>query len=233
MRGQAWIALCSWATAAAACQTGELIEPFNELPVADAKLRKDGMLVEQAPDGSLADLIFPFAGVPVAITLDGTSSRDPDGKIAGYRWLSGTRTPDAGLPPPWTPDSGTPVPFLRRPPPEGALTEASPTMMVGAGVWAVSLWVIDERGAWSSPDTIRFIVGDPPAAPRDGGAGDAGMPPEAGVATDAASATDAAPTTDAATITDAATTTDAATSMDAASTTDAAPITDAGTDAGT
>lgn len=194
MRGASWIALSLLATTITACETGPQLEQYNELPVADAKVLKNGVPVEQMRDGSLADLIFPYEGVPVAITLDGTSSYDPDpgGKIVAYHWLSGTRIPDAGVPPPWTPDAGTPQPFWRKPPPDGALTEVSPTVMLGAGVWAFSLWVKDDRGSWSSPDTIRLIVGEPPPVPRDGGvAGDGGMVPDSGIATDAGLAADA------------------------------------------
>jgi hypothetical protein len=181
-----------------ACETGPQLEQYNELPIADAKALKNGMPVEQMRDGSLADLIFPYDGMPVAITLDGASSFDPDGKITAYHWLSGTRIPDAGLPPPWTPDAGPPLPFLRKPPPDGALTGASPTITLGPGVWAFSLWVKDDRGSWSSPDTIRLIVGDPPPVPRDGGvAGDGGMLPDAGGATDAGLAADAGSAVDA------------------------------------
>lgn len=202
MRGASWIALSLLATMTTACETGPQLEQYNELPVADAKVLKNGLPVEQMRDGSIADLVFPYEGVPVAITLDGTSSFDPDpgGKIVAYQWLSGTRIPDAGLPPPWTPDSGTPMPFLRKPPPETGLTEVSPTVMVGAGLWAFSLWVKDDRGSWSSPDTIRFYVGEPPPVPRDGGvASDGGMVPDAGLAADAGLVLDAGVEVDAGT----------------------------------
>ncbi len=212
------------------CQTSQLIETYNEAPVADAKILKMGIPVEQMRDGSIAELVFPYAGQPVAITLDGSSSYDTNGKITGYRWLSGTRAPDAGLPPPWKPDGGTPpVPFLRMEPAgmEGALREVSPTIMVGAGVWAFSLWVVDDQGVWSSPDTIRFIVGDPPAPPRDGGVGDSGAG-DGGVPQDAAAD---AVVADAALVADAA---NGANGADAAPVADAAPMltADSGADAG-
>ena len=208
------IVLWFLATTSSGCQTNQLIEAYNDAPVADAKLLKMGMPVEQERDGSIAQLVFPYAGQPVSITLDGNSSYDPNGKITGYRWLSGTRTPDAGLPPPWRPDGGmAPMPFLRMESMgmDGALREAAPTIMVGAGVWAFSLWVVDDQGTWSSPDTIRFIVGDPPAPPRDGGmeggvgdggANDGGLPQDA--AADAAMISDAALVADAANGSDAA-----------------------------
>jgi hypothetical protein len=183
MRRDALTAFTLLATATA-CQTSQVLSPVSEPPVADAKVLKMGSPVEQARDGSIADLVFPYDGEPVAITLDGSSSYDPDGKVVGYRWLSGTRVPDAGLPPPWTPDVGPPMPFLRMP--ASALSEASPTIMLTAGVWAFSLWVVDDEGQWSSPDTIRLIVGDPPVVARDGGAGDASVLQDAGGPADAA-----------------------------------------------
>lgn len=196
MRREVCTALLISAFAVAGCQSGRLIAPFDEAPVADAKVLKMGTAIEQARDGSIAELVFPYDGAPVAITLDGSASYDPDGKIVSYRWLSAVRIPDAGLPMPWLPDAGPPAPFLRMPPTEGALDEVSPTIMVGAGVWAFSLWVLDDQGAWSSPDTIRFIVGDPPSPPRDGGANDASVLPDSGAPADAALPSDAAAAAD-------------------------------------
>lgn len=205
VRGEAWAALLCATFAATGCSSGRLIGPFNEPPVADAKVLKMGMPVEQMRDGSIAELVFPYEGMPVAITLDGSASYDPDGRIVSYRWLSATRMPDASLPLPWLPDAGSPMPFLRMPPAEGALDdEVSPTIMVGAGVWAFSLWVLDDQGVWSNPDTIRFIVGEPSAPPRDGGTSDAAVPSDAGAPADAGLAEDAAPAADAAHASDAA-----------------------------
>ena len=148
---------------AVGCQLDPTIDEFNGLPIADAKVLINGVAMDQKPDGSIAELNVPFDGTPVAVTLDGTASQDPDGQITGYRWLSGTRIPDAGAPRPWLPDAGTPVPFWRSVPAGEASSwpsdEAMPTVVLGEGTFSFSLWVLDDRGGWSSPDTIRFSVG--------------------------------------------------------------------------
>jgi hypothetical protein len=146
-----------------ACADDPLIEAFNEIPIADAKVLVNGAAMEQTRDGSIAALAFPFSGEPVTVTLDGTSSHDLDGKIAGYRWLSGTRIPDAGIPRPWGLDAGAPEPYWRSEPagedPGWPSDVAAPTVQLGEGTWTFSLWVVDNRGAWSSPDSIRFTIG--------------------------------------------------------------------------
>ena len=169
-----------------ACYDDPLIEDFNEIPTADAKVLVNGAPMEQARDGSIAALAFPYDGSPVAVTLDGTGSRDPDGLVAGYRWLSGTRIPDAGIPRPWGIDGGAPEPYWRSAPdadPSGWPADvAAPTVQLGQGTWTFTLWVVDDRGAWSSPDSIRFTVGEPSAATGDAGVAgpllgfDAGLP---------------------------------------------------------
>ncbi len=95
--------------------------------------------------------IFPFEGEPVEVKLDGRGSRDEDGKIDSYRWLSATLL-DGGV---------------DRLVPENESTDwpddvAQPSVTLGEGVWSFSLWVTDDQGAISDPDTIRVIVGEPP-----------------------------------------------------------------------
>lgn len=155
------------------CSSDPLIDSPNEAPIADAKVIVNGMAMEQARDGSIAALTFPFTGAPVMVTLDGTGSRDPDGEIVSYRWLSGTRIPDAGAPRPWTPDAGVPAPFWRVPAAGGErpwpAPVAAPSVELGEGAWAFTLWVADDDGAWSSSDTIRFTIGRAGGATSDGG----------------------------------------------------------------
>jgi hypothetical protein len=169
-------------TLSLSCADDPLIEAFNEVPIADAKVLVNGAAMEQTRDGSIAALAFPFTGQPVTVTLDGTSSHDLDGKVVGYRWLSGTRIPDAGIPRPWGLDAGVAEPYWRWDPagedPGWPSDVAAPTVQLGEGTWTFSLWVMDDRGAWSSPDSIRFTIARP--AGTEGSttlAGlDAGMP---------------------------------------------------------
>jgi hypothetical protein len=151
-----------------ACGEDASLKSENQAPLAEAMLvhPQSGMTVQAEPDGSLSPVTFPYSGSPVRITLDGRNSRDPDGEVREYRWLSATRTPDAGV---------VIVPPLRRVPdgqvPEWPSDEATSNVEVGPGVWAFSLWVRDDEGAWSRPDTIRFVVGSPAASamPSDAG----------------------------------------------------------------
>ena len=66
------------------------------------------------------------------------------------------------------PDAGITRPPLRRTP-EGAdsawpADEAMTSVELGPGLWAFSLWVRDNKGAWSAPDTIRLIIGSAPSS---------------------------------------------------------------------
>jgi hypothetical protein len=161
--------LCS----AVGCSSDPLIDLPNEAPVADAKVIVNGVAMEQARDGSIAALTFPFSGAPLTVTLDGTGSRDPDGEIVSFRWLSGTRIPDAGAPRPWTADAGVPEPFWRVIASDGEspwpAPVAAPSVELGEGAWAFTLWVADDDGAWSSSDTVRFTIGRASGAMSDGG----------------------------------------------------------------
>lgn len=146
-----------------ACADEAIIQEFNDLPVALATVfdPATGATLDVAPDGGLLPVTFPYAGTPVRIVLDARGSRDPDGRITNYRWLSGTRTPDAGVP-------ARQVPAGQ--PPEWPGDEVMPTVDLGPGSWTFTLWVRDDRGAWSVPDTIRVVIGSSTAArPADAG----------------------------------------------------------------
>lgn len=87
--------------------------------------------------------LFDFTGTPVTVTLDASLSTDQDGTIAEYRWLSGLDV-DGGV--------------VGR----GGLDpddEVSPTLTLGAGTWQFTLFVIDNEGEVSSPDTVTIQVG--------------------------------------------------------------------------
>lgn len=64
--------------AALGCDPNLAVPPGNRQPMADARVM--GM------EGK--NVTVDFTGQPVKVTLDGSFSTDPDGKIVTYRWLS-------------------------------------------------------------------------------------------------------------------------------------------------
>jgi len=140
------------------CREDPLIKPPNLAPVADARVIRDGASINARTDGGSAALAFDFTGTPVAITLDGSQSYDPDGTIVTYRWLSGTLQPEGGTPSP--DDSGTMhrwVPPGEAPNWPGDMMQ--PQVSLGEGIWSFTLWVVDNGGAISEPDTIKITIG--------------------------------------------------------------------------
>jgi hypothetical protein len=129
-------------TAMQACREDPLIDSINITPLANAG--EDRPVAIMAPS--------------VEVSLDGSGSIDSDGRIEAWRWFAATADPDGGagvvLPdgvdPAWPDDVESPV---------VELTE---------GVWTFSLWVIDDAGSVSTPDTVTITVGtaDPLADPR-------------------------------------------------------------------
>ena len=103
------------------------------------------------------EVMLEFAGEPLDVTLDGSHSRDPDGRIVTYRWLSGMRassTDDAGEPGP-----SRVVPEGEEPTwPEDVVR---PQVTLDQGDYVFTLWVIDERGNVSTPDSVRVSVSAP------------------------------------------------------------------------
>ena len=108
-----------------------------------------------------ADQVLPFAGVPVAVVLDGSFSSDMDSQILDYRWLSATYPPTGGtgryVPPGETTD--WPPNVMR------------PMIMLPQGAWTFALQVIDDKGATSPPDFVMVTVGDVAAAGAGGASG--------------------------------------------------------------
>jgi hypothetical protein len=128
----------------------QLVVESNDPPVADARA------VDPATDMPTETMIeVAYSGTPVTITLDGSASRDAEGSVARYRWLSSTVDSDAGL---------------SRVVPAGqtgdwpADTERV-DVMLEEGEWVFNLWVVDDEGLVSKPDQITVKVGgaDPAA----------------------------------------------------------------------
>lgn len=90
-----------------------------------------------------------YDGSPVSVKLDGSGSSDSDGTIVSYRWLSGDAALDGGM------GRGGPDPE----------DERSPTVMLDAGTWRFTLFVIDDKGGVSQPSTVTIEIGN-------------GLPPE-------------------------------------------------------
>jgi hypothetical protein len=145
--------------AAGGCREDPTIKPANQIPIADARLIRDGMSVNGRMDGGAAATTFEYTGTPVMITLDGSHSYDPDGTIVAYKWLSATLAPDGGIELPN--DGGL---SLRWIPPGAPLnwpgTQVQPQVELGQGIWSFSLWVTDNEGAISNPDTITITIGN-------------------------------------------------------------------------
>lgn len=97
------------------------------------------------------------------VTLDGSGSRDPDGTIKDYRWLSAVKRTDG--------KTGRQVPEGEAP--EWPDDVQQPMVTLPRGLWVFSLQVTDDAGLNSVADTVVINVGpvDVPAAA--GGAGGA------------------------------------------------------------
>jgi hypothetical protein len=147
------------ASAAMGCRQTYVDTNKNRLPEAIASaVDTEGVRVRAVVNGGIGP-IYPFDGEPVEIQLDGRASSDADGRVVEYRWLSATQR-----------DGGADRVF-----PEGEDRDwprdvAQPKVVLGEGAWSFSLWVVDDQGGISDPDTFRLFVGEPPEM-------DAGPPP--------------------------------------------------------
>jgi hypothetical protein len=156
---RALVAVVLVAGAAGGCREDPAIKPVNQIPIAEARLIRNGQSVGGLMDGGAGPLSFDFTGSPITITLDGSQSYDPDGTIAAYHWLSSTLAPDGGI---QLPDEGG---VSRRWIPPGAQLnwpgdQVQPQVKLGQGIWSFSLWVTDNLGAISNPDTITITIGN-------------------------------------------------------------------------
>ena len=150
----ALLALLALFTLLASCKQSVVIDEPNKRPIADARAIWRDMSLDETIDAGPDGLKFEFDGTtPIEITLDGSPSTDADGKIVKYEWHSATPAGDGG-----------PADELRMVPNgDGAwpADEMKPTVTItAAGVYQFALWVHDNKGATSEPDTIKITVGN-------------------------------------------------------------------------
>ena len=137
--------------AATGCRKTYVDADKNRVPVAVARAYDpSGEPVDSTANDGVGP-VFPFSGQPVEVRLNGTASTDMDGTIAAYRWLSATQR-----------DGGAGRIVAEGAEPDWPDDEAEPRVTLGEGAWSFALWVTDDRGAISNPDTIDLIVGEPP-----------------------------------------------------------------------
>lgn len=126
----------------------------NRVPLARARaVGSTGEVVDETSDGGVAALMFEFDGDPVEVTLDGTASTDLDGEVASYDWRYVAPESDAGVP-----EKG----FWNQVPSLDPKNVARPKLMLPKGTHIFTLWVTDDDGAVSKPDTITVSVGGDP-----------------------------------------------------------------------
>jgi hypothetical protein len=113
------------------CREDPLVESINVAPLANAG----------------EDQVDESGAAMVTVVLDGSGSTDSDGEVVSWRWFSATAGPDGGVALPEGADSSWPEDV------------ANPQLELPDGVWTFSLWVIDEHGAVSEPDTVVIRVG--------------------------------------------------------------------------
>lgn len=136
------------------------------LPLGAAGCMRDETLdTNRAPIASAGpDQEHDFEGQPIEVTLDARKSRDLDGEVVEYDWR--LVEPAAG-------DGGMAMSM----PDAGAALDprnvARPKLELGRGTYTFILWVSDDGGAVSEPDTVTVKVGGDPvqecvAAAHDG-----------------------------------------------------------------
>jgi hypothetical protein len=163
--------------AAIGCDPTLGVPEANRPPTADARvLGKEGQ-----------NAVVDYMGVPVEITLDGTFSKDPDGSIKSYRWLSGRPKPGRAVAAAGSgatagsaaaagstgaagaatadEDGGT-ASNLARWVPAGAAEDwpddvAQPKVTLPEGEYVFELWVVDNKNVVSNPSTLKVTVRTP------------------------------------------------------------------------
>ncbi|HKU37040.1 MAG TPA: hypothetical protein VJR89_02800 [Polyangiales bacterium] len=160
--------------AAIGCEPTLGIPRGNRVPTAEARVK----------DMESKNVTFDYTGSPVKVTLDGSLSKDTDGKIVKYRWLSARKVGGSGaagggaaggaaagsggsmaMPAADDADGGTTgIPDIElRWVPEGAPPDwpddvMQPEVELPEGQFAFTLWVEDDRHVTSAPSTINITV---------------------------------------------------------------------------
>jgi len=139
--------------AAQGCLKDETLDT-NRVPIAHARaVGNNGEVVDATVDGGVAALMFMFDGDPIEVTLDGTASTDLDGEVASYDWRYVAPAADGGVP-----ASG----FWSQVPSLDPNDVARPKVLLPMGTHTFTLWVTDDDGAVSVPDSITIKVGGDP-----------------------------------------------------------------------
>jgi hypothetical protein len=100
------------------------------------------------------DQELEFSGAPVSVTLDGSKSRDLDGKVTEYEWRPVILdASDGGMPV----DAGASADDALDP-----RNVAKPKLELARGTYHFTLWVRDDGGALSKPDTVMIKIGGDP-----------------------------------------------------------------------
>jgi hypothetical protein len=147
------------------CRENPILPEPNERPLAVARVvlptgpADADTFATMGPGTGQSALQFDFNGGSLDVQLDGMDSKDNDGEISEYMWQSATLIDgDAGKAQP----TGMKDPLWM---PEGAAKgwpedTANPKVTItAAGVYSFNLWVTDDTGSQSEPDTIKFTVG--------------------------------------------------------------------------
>ena len=117
-------------------------------------LRDDTLDTNRAPIANAGeDQQHEFMGEPIEVKLDGSKSRDLDGRIVGYDWrLVDPNAGDGGMSMSGSVDAGV-----------GEIEKvAKPKLELGRGEYTFTLWVRDNDRAISEPDTVTIKVGGNP-----------------------------------------------------------------------
>ncbi len=166
--------------AAFGCDPSLAVPAGNRQPIAEARVL--GMMGQNA--------VVDYRGSPVEVTLDASFSKDGDGSIKKYRWLSGRliagAAPTAGSAAAGSSaaagtggsvagtgaaagddDAGAGIPDVeRRWVPEGAPDDwpediQQPKVTLPEGEYSFVLWVEDDKGLISTPSTLKVTVRTP------------------------------------------------------------------------